>query len=283
MIFPLCHVVNPGDHPQVFRLSTGNCGGLNFVFQLNNLLFQFRYGDAVTLNTVLLVDDDKDIRRMMREQLEKHDFLVLEAAAGKRLIQILEQQPVDIILLDLQLLDGSGLSFIPEIRKHTDAPLIIVSGRNETAGKVESLDKGADDYVHKPFDMDELMARIRASLRRHRSAPSNQNDLNGGARPIRFGGWILDQTRFQMFDKDNRPGNLTIKEFQLLEKLVVKAGQAVTREDLCEAIREKNYIPTKRAIDVKITRIRKKIGDDVHHSEIIKTVRGIGYMLNCDI
>lgn len=235
------------------------------------------------LNTVLLVEDDRDFRQMVREQLENHDFLVLEAAAGRRSLQILEQQPVDIILLDLHLLDGNGLDFIIDIKKRSNAPVIIVSGAGNPMKTVESLDKGADDFVQKPFEMDVLLARMRANLRRHHASATNQNErpenANSGDK-IQFGDWTLDETQFQIFDCENVSGGLTAKEFRLLQKLAENGGKVVSREDLCEAIREANYVPTKRAIDVKITRIRKKIRDNAAAPSVIRTIRGVGYMLN---
>lgn len=232
------------------------------------------------MDTVLLVEDDKFLRHTLKENLENEDFIVFEAAAGKRLTEIVRQHHVDLILLDLRLPDGNGLDFIRDIRQHTDVPVIIVSGENRKAEKLEGLETGADDYVCKPFEMDELIARIKANLRRYKGQTSNENSKEQpGAAEIKCGPWTLDRARYQIFDPEGRPGNLTFREFRLLDILAEKTGQAVKRDDLCEALREENYTPTPRALDVAITRIRKKIGDSGTNPEIIKTVRGVGYML----
>lgn len=233
------------------------------------------------MDTLLLVEDDRFLRHTLRENLEKEDFLILEAAAGKRLTEIVRQHRVDLILLDLHLPDGSGLDFIQDIRRHTDVPVIIVSGENHKAGKLEGLKMGADDYVCKPFEMDELIARIKANLRRYKGLVSNENEkTTSAAATTRCGPWTLDRARYQIFDSEGRPGDLTFREFRLLEMLAEKAGQAVRRDELCETLREANYTPTPRALDVAITRIRKKIGDNGADPRIIKTVRGVGYMLD---
>ncbi|MEZ5814454.1 MAG: response regulator transcription factor [Alphaproteobacteria bacterium] len=233
------------------------------------------------MNTLLLVEDDKMQRQMLRESLEGEDFVVLEAALGRRMLEILDHHRVDLILLDLRLPDGSGLDFIEEIRSRTDVPLIIVSGEHNAFKRICGFETGADDYVDKPFDVDELIARIRANLRRYCNIPSNENALQNTNR-VRFAGWVLEREKFQIVDQSGVTGDLTSREFQLLDFLIANAGRAIQRSELCEAIGEKNYIPTPRAIDVKITRIRKKIGDDAGDPQIIKTVRGVGYMFNAD-
>ncbi len=238
------------------------------------------------MDTLLVVEDDKIMRQMLRETLEQHDFLILEAAHGKRLMEIISEHNVDLILMDMGLPDGSGIDFMPRIRKCTNAPVIIVSGDR---GKVETLNgfkAGADDYIDKPFDPEILVARVRATLRRYKGSEANQNEHNGQSEKnekIKFDQWIFDRARFQIFNAKGQPGDLTVCEFQLLDTLITGAGRALKREELCEAVREERYVPTPRAIDVKITRIRKKIGDNPHDPQIIKTVRGVGYMVETEI
>jgi DNA-binding response OmpR family regulator len=184
-------------------------------------------------------------------------------------------------LLDLRLPDGSGLDFIEKIRFRTDVPLIIVSGEHNAFKRIRGFDAGADDYVDKPFDVDELVARIRANLRRYCNISSNESALRNTNR-VRFAGWVLERERFQIVDQSGVAGDLTTREFELLDFLIVNAGRAIQRSELCEAIGEKSYMPTPRAIDVKITRIRRKIGDNADDPQIIRTVRGVGYMFNAD-
>lgn len=235
------------------------------------------------METLLLIDDDKSLRYLLRESLEKNDFVVIEAMNGARSIEILKQHHVDAILLDLHLPDGYGVDLIPQIRELTNVPLIIVSGDQEKSCRIEGLDAGADDYVIKPFSTKELVARIKANLRRYHglqkpgSKDASTNDNTSSI--IKIGKWNLDQKKFQIFDDKNTAGNLTIREFLLLEALVKNANCAVNREDLGQAIKTENYVPTPHAIDVKITRLRKKLGDCATDPQIIKTIRGVGYMI----
>lgn len=236
------------------------------------------------METLLLVDDDKSLRYLLRESLERSDFVVIEATNGARTIEILKQHHVDAILLDLHLPDGHGIDFISGIREQTNVPLIIVSGDKDKSCRIDGLEAGADDYVLKPFSTKELIARIRANIRRHQGLQKpSEKDIESAASSsncTKIGNWILDQNKFQIFDANNQPGTLTIREFLLLEALVKNANKAVNREDLGLAIKTENYVPTPRAIDVKITRLRKKLGDCATNPQIIKTVRGVGYMIN---
>lgn len=237
------------------------------------------------MDTLLLVEDDKLLRLTLKENLDRENFIVFEASVGRRALEIIAHHHVDLILLDINLPDGNGLDFIEDIRKKTDVPLIIVSGSGGKESRLSGLELGADDYVSKPVDIDELVARIKANLRRYKGSYANQNiQVNGTSatqnKDIRFGCWTIDYDQFQIFDEEHNSANLTIQEFKLLEFLIDHAGVAQRREDMCEAIREENYVPTPRAIDVKITRIRKKIDDEATAAQIIKTVRGVGYMFN---
>lgn len=233
------------------------------------------------MDTLLVVDDDQTVRQVLRECLAKENFNVYEAATGKRLVEILGHQHIDAFILDMNLPDGHGLDFLKEIRRRTDVPVIILSGDREEKQRVSGLDQGADDYVCKPFNVHVLAAKIRANLRRYRAGNSvTAPTIQPEGKIIRFSHWTLDSARYQIFDKDNTSGDLTVREFHLLYALASNAGKIMKRENLSETIREKNYVPTARAIDVKISRIRKKIGDDAENPSIIKTVRGIGYLFN---
>lgn len=230
----------------------------------------------MNLNTLLLVEDDKMLRHLLRETLERQDFLVLEASLGRRSLDILNHQPVDMILLDINLPDGNALYLIQGIREKSNAPIMIISGETLPETRISGFEMGADDFMAKPFHMDELMARIKAHMRRYQGQLSNENKPCAPA--LRFGKWTFDPRKFQIFDDRGESAHLTAREFQLLEHMVLNAGSVIRRQDLCLAIREDKYIPTPRAIDVKITRIRKKIGDDPVFPMLIKTVRGVGYL-----
>lgn len=237
------------------------------------------------LSTVLIVEDDKVIRQMLRESLQADDFVVLEASKGQRAVEILNQHPVDSVLLDLGLPDAKGLEFIAAIKACTSAPLLIVSGEQETRIKIDSLADGADDFISKPIHFGMLNAKMKAQIRRYKSMLLlDQDGLPHIAdTKIAFDKWVLDKEKFQLFDHQDHSANLTLKEFLILSALIKNHGKTLSRTDLCEVIKEQNYIPTDRAIDVKITRIRKKIGDDAARPAIIQTVRGAGYVFNAEI
>lgn len=238
------------------------------------------------LNTVLLVEDDKLTRQMLRDSLEEENFFVLEAAKGQRSIEILKEHKVNIVLLDLYLPDSHGLEYIPLIRALTNVPILVVSGESDEQKQIGSLEEGADDFIPKPIDFKMLIAKVKVHLRRFENPVSEtvSSQLQTFKKPeMRFGKWIIDAQKFQIFDENENSANLTIREFQILSLLINNAGQTLKRDELCDAIREKNYVPSARTIDVKITRIRKKIGDDVSHPEIIETVRGVGYLFKGEI
>jgi len=231
--------------------------------------------------TILIVEDDKMFRTMLRECLEHNDIIAFEAMNAHRATEILERQDVDMVLLDINLPDCNGITLLKNIRKETDIPVIIISGDEECSTKVDGLNHGADDYINKPCDPNELIARINANMRRYNAEESNnkQQATEDNTQEIRIGKWRLNRPKYQLFDKKEKSAELTIREYNLLNKLIDNADRAITREELGEAIKEKTYIPTPRAIDIKITRIRKKIDDKASTPQIIKTIRGVGYMI----
>lgn len=216
---------------------------------------------------IVVVDDDKGDRLYTKEALENEKYVVFEAMNGHRLYEILQGFSIDLILLDLKLPEENGLSLIPHIRKKTDAPIIIVSGIHNISEKKEGLKSGADDYITKPFYPEELNARIEANLRRYKST---QNSYTQG--DISFGPWTLDRKIFDARDEKSVPLDLTVHEYQLLEKLVLANGRTLTREDL------RGY-NSGRGVDVHITRLRKKFSTP----DIIATVRGVGYRLGIPV
>lgn len=215
---------------------------------------------------ILLVDDDKIDRQFARHILEQQDYFVLEAMNGQRIRQILDDHSIDLILLDLMLPGENGLNLISVIRDRTSAPIIIISGIKSVREKQEGLDKGADDYLTKPFYPEELQARIKANMRRYHS-PTDHMEKTAG---FCIGTWTLDGAIFDVISPSGEYGGLTLLEYRLLEKLVMANGRVLSRFDLAAQ-------PNKRGIDVQITRIRKKLGTS---GDLIKTVRGVGYRLH---
>lgn len=235
------------------------------------------------MDTVLITEDSALVRSSLKSLLEKQGYLTLEAANGKRLLDVIDRYPVDLILLDLNLPDGSALDLMEDLRKKSQVPLIIISGEKCKDMRIQCFKKGADDFVLKPFDKEELLARIQANMRRHHMEEeliSKLSDDQGDKLDdFSIGRWILDGSKYQIADEKGKEGNLTIREFNLLSYLVQNKGRVMKRYELCEAIRQDKYVPNPRTIDVKITRIRKKIGDDADDPKLIRTVRGVGYVV----
>ncbi|MEX1035507.1 MAG: response regulator transcription factor [Sneathiella sp.] len=232
---------------------------------------------------VLSVDDDAGLQVVLEVYLEGEGYSFISLKDGSELPEKLKKDQPDIILLDLVLSDTDGLSLIPVIRQHTQAPVIVVSGKNDTTEKVICLEMGADDYLTKPFELRELKARITAFLRRvdeKAPAPSTSSETAEPVtkKSINFGRFTLDRDQFQVFDRGGTSVNLTIGEFQLLEALAMAPNRTISRDRLFELTRDGKYDTYDRAIDIQIGRIRKKLGDDGAH--IIKTMRGVGYMFS---
>lgn len=237
--------------------------------------------------TILSVDDDENLQLVVKEYLESDGYKVLRAHSLKEFEMWSAQgNNIDIVLLDLVLREAEGLSLIAIIKEKIKAPIIIVSGKTDTTEKIVCLEMGADDYITKPFEMRELSARIKAVLRRGKgpetngggtsSAPAHDNEFRGR---IYFGNWYLDCGQYQLYDLNDKSADLTSGEFKLLETLALSPKKVVTRERLFEITRDSsNFDAYDRVIDIQIARIRKKIGDDAKNPDVLKTVRGVGYM-----
>jgi DNA-binding response OmpR family regulator len=226
--------------------------------------------------TVLTVDDDDNLQLVIEQYLESDGYKVVKAGSVQSATDIIGSAPFDVILLDLGLPDGEGLSLITLFRSQSNVPIIVVSGKSDTTEKIICLEMGADDYLTKPFEMRELSARIKAALRRMDVSNDQPADKRSEADKIQLENWILDRAQFQVFSSEGNSLELTTGEFQLLEALALAPNRALSREQLFELTRDGEFDAYDRAIDIQIARIRKKLGDD--KSEIIKTVRGVGYM-----
>ena len=231
---------------------------------------------------ILVVEDSPLVRDTVVVNLTDEGYDVVSATDACELDQRLNTIKPDIILLDLMLPDGDGLSLIKNIRAQTDVPVIVISGKADMVDKVVGLEMGADDYIGKPLHMKEVAARVKAHLRRYKAMNARDaTALSSHKSPLRvkFGDWILDCEKFQAYDKSAVSANLTIKEFKLLEILVLNANRVLSREQLLDQARDGEYNTTDRAVDVQILRIRKKIGDVSDPPALIKTIRGVGYTL----
>jgi len=237
------------------------------------------------VTNALLIEDDCAVRQTIVSLLTEDGYEVKAISNATEAKACLKIKKPDVILLDLQLPDGNGLSLIQEIRSCTDAPILIISGRIDTVDKVIGLELGADDYIVKPIHIRELSARIKAHVRRYRrlniksvTTDTTQNIANPR---IKIGNFILDRLQMQVFNESNQSMELTAREFKLLEAMVMAPRQVHTREQLLNKVRNDNLDISDRAVDVQLLRIRRKLNDNQNSTQMIKAVRGVGYILDC--
>ncbi len=228
--------------------------------------------DAVETINVVLVEDDDRLARLTARYLESHGVVVNIAGDGRDAIAKVMQHRPDVVLLDLMLPGMSGLEVCRELRTRVDTPIIMVTARGEEADRVMGLEGGADDYMAKPFSSRELLARIRAHARRARGATGPVKKEH------RLGRLTIDVEAMHA-TLDGVALVLTTYEFMLLRALADRAGRVLSREQLVDLVRGSAEEAFDRSIDVHISHLRAKLGDDSRSPRLIKTVRGVGYML----
>jgi DNA-binding response OmpR family regulator len=228
--------------------------------------------DAVETIAVVLVEDDDRLARLTARYLESHGVVVNIANDGRDGIAKVMQHRPDVVLLDLMLPGMNGLEVCRELRTRIDTPIIMVTARGEEADRVMGLEGGADDYIAKPFSSRELLARIRAHARRARGA------TGPAKKELRLGRLTIDAEAMHA-TLDGTALVLTTYEFMLLRALADRAGRVLSREQLVDLVRGSAEEAFDRSIDVHISHLRAKLGDDSRSPRLIKTVRGVGYML----
>lgn len=223
--------------------------------------------------TLLLIEDDARLAQLTSDYLRRQEFIVTTVSRGDRGLEEASRHRFDVVLLDLMLPGMGGLEVCRELRRISDVPIIILTARGEEADRILGLELGADDYLVKPFSPRELVARIGALLRRvtGKTGPST--------RQLRVGTLLLDPGAVQA-TIEGRELNLTAYEFNLLKALVERAGRVLSREQLMEMALGNAEESFDRSIDVHVSRLRQKLGDDPKRPRWIKTVRGAGYLLS---
>jgi two-component system, OmpR family, response regulator len=228
---------------------------------------------------LLVVDDDVEIAKILDRYFSSHGFRVSTAGDGTQMRRLLDSETVDIVMLDLGLPGEDGFSLTRHLREHWHGPVIIVTGRGESVDRVVGLELGADDYVTKPFDLRELLARVRSVLRR--AAPPSKAAVRAtGAGRFAFDGYVLDPQAHSLFGPQGDTIALTTGEFALLRVFVEHANQVLTRDQLMTHIHGRDAGPYDRSIDVQIGRLRRKIEADPASPQRIKSVRGSGYLFS---
>ncbi|HVP84976.1 MAG TPA: response regulator transcription factor [Rhizomicrobium sp.] len=225
---------------------------------------------------VAIVEDDPDVRAILERCLSQDGYRVTALSSGAEIDGVMSEKQVDLVILDVGLPDVDGLTITQQIRRRSDVGIIIVSGRGDLADRVVGLEIGADDYVTKPFEPREVLARVRSVLRRgHRKETAPAED---GHTLYLFGDWALDVTAQRLSGAHDQSVTLTSGEFKLLETLVSRAGRVLSRDQIMDACHSNDTPAFDRSIDVCIGRLRKKLGDDAKNPSFIKTVRNGGYI-----
>lgn len=221
---------------------------------------------------ILVVDDEEPIQELLRFNLEKEGYRVRLASDGLEALEVIEKEPPDLVVLDLMLPGIDGLEVCRRLRtnpKFQELPVIILTAKGEEIDKVLGLELGADDYITKPFSPRELLARIKARLRRSKSVPE-------GTEEIRRGDLRISISRFQVFVRDEEI-ELTHKEFELLRVLVLHPGRVYSRDELLGQIWGYDFMGDTRTVDVHIRHLRQKIEKDPSNPDMVETLRGVGY------
>ncbi|WP_443113374.1 response regulator [Herbaspirillum seropedicae] len=226
---------------------------------------------------ILVVDDDRDIRTLLAEYLDSNGLRTLTATNGSEMRRVLEESRVDLIVLDLTLPGEDGLTLCRNLRATSSVPVIMLTARGEPLDRILGLEMGADDYLAKPFEPRELFARIRSVLRRTQALPPNMAQPDVAA--MRFAGWTLDLTARHLVNQDGVVVALSGAEFRLLKVFLDHPNRVLNRDQLLELTQGRESDPFDRSVDIQISRLRQKLGDDARTPTIIKTVRNEGYVL----
>ena len=230
---------------------------------------------------ILIVDDGAEIRGLIREYLQKHGYRVATAANGRELRSAAQTAPPDLIVLDLMLPGEDGLELCRELRTGSNVPIIMLTSRGDETDRIVGLEMGADDYLPKPFSPRELLARIKSVLRRARALPENLKREEVSS--FRFAGWTLDVVTRSLTSPQGVVVPLGGTEFRLLRIFLDHPNRVLTRDQLIDLMLSRDANPFDRAIDVQVSRLRHRLGDDAKEPAIIKTVRGQGYVFAAEV
>jgi DNA-binding response OmpR family regulator len=232
---------------------------------------------------VLAIDDDPAMRELIADYLGENELRVTAVATGAEMDKVLAEQAIDVVVLDLRLGGEDGMQLAKKLRESSEIPIIIVSGRKDEADRVMGLELGADDYITKPFSSRELLARVRAVLRRYQTAKEVLPARNEKRRAYRFAEWELNLRTRRLTGAGGTRVDLTNGEFSLLEAFCAAPQRVLSREQLLDLSRLHNAEVYDRSIDVQILRLRRKIETDPSQPRYIKTERGAGYVFDAPV
>ena len=227
---------------------------------------------------VLIVDDDEEIRDLLRAYLGRNGFRASGAADGSAMWEALSAGDVDLIVLDVMLPGEDGLTLCRNLRARSHVPILMLTARGEDVDRILGLEMGADDYLAKPFNPRELLARIKSVLRRAHTLPGRMSEADA-PKEFRFAGWTLDTVARQLVSEHGVVVALSSAEYRLLQILLTHANQVLSRDHLMNLIHHRDAGPFDRGIDIQISRLRQRLGEDAREPRLIKTVRNEGYVL----
>ncbi len=230
---------------------------------------------------LLIVDDDQEIRALLKRFLTKQGFRVSTAADSAEMGEILGKWKIDLVVLDRMLPGEDGLTICAELRDASKVPVVMLTVLGEENDRIDGFNVGADDYLAKPFNPHELLARIKSVLRRTHMVPPTTPDMSG--RVLEFGPWRLDISLRQLTSSDGMMVDLSTKEFDLLTTLVEHPGITLSRDQLLDLTGGQAEMPFDRKIDMQVSRLRRKIEDDPKNPVLIQTVRGGGYRFAAEV
>jgi two-component system OmpR family response regulator len=233
------------------------------------------------MDHILVVDDDRDIRELLSEYLQKQGYRVSVAADGRAMRTAVSHAMPDLIVLDLMLPGEDGLTLCRELRSQSDVPILMLTARGEEIDRIVGLEMGADDYLAKPFNPRELVARIKSVLRRARALPPNLRPDE--ARVIHFAGWTLEVITRDLIGPDRSRFLLSGTEFRLLRIFLEHPNRVLTRDQLIDLTQSREADPFDRSIDLQVSRLRRRLLDNPKEPSLIKTARGQGYVLACEV
>lgn len=231
--------------------------------------------------TILIVDDDREIRTLLADYLESHGYASEIAADGNAMWSALDKNKIDLLVLDLNLPGDDGLTLCRSLRAKSNLPVIMLTARGEPLDRILGLEMGADDYLPKPFEPRELLARIRSVLRRTHANPNQHGD--NAPQKLRFGEWMVDLVARHLVSPDDMVIALSGSEYRLLNIFLERPNEVLNRDQLLNMTQGRDADPFDRSIDIQISRLRQKLREDARSPQIIKTVRNGGYVLAVNV
>lgn len=231
---------------------------------------------------ILVVDDDRRICNLLSRYLKREGYRVDTAGDGESMRRHLQNFDPDLLILDLVLPDEDGLSLAREVRSERDIGIIILTGKGETVDKVVGLELGADDYISKPFNERELLARIRSVLRRT-AKDEKGTGMKAEHSLARFDNWQLDFNSNELMSIDGENVYLTSFEYSILAEFVKQPNRVFSRDQVLKLLKGSSWVSSDRSVDVLIGKLRKKLNDNADHPRLIKTVRGVGYKFTSEV